>query len=867
MLKLKYSYVVYTKMRRSNTHRTISLLLVLTLVLFTIPVPRIVHADGDISSCGTISSSGTYTLTQDFGAGGACIYIEASGVIIEGAGHTINGEINSVRSGTPGSDAYSFTIQNLTVTGDIYAYGTDGSNGSTSGESGQNGGNGGNITVTNSTINGSITAYGGNAGNGFAGGNGGNGSNANGSDGTTGANGTNGTNGNDGGSPGNGQDGTAGSDGTVGSNGGTAGNGENGVNGGNGGVGGNGGNVTLTNSTVTGSISAGGGTGGNGAAGGDAGNGGTATGGNGGAGGAGGQGGNGGNSTDYANNGGAGGNGGTGGNGGVGGNGGNGGNSGSGGNGGNGGSISVINSSVGGAGNGGGGGGFASNVIGSAGSGSGASAGTGGAAGSGGNGGTGGSGACDQQEIPNCSSSGANGVAGAAGSAGNNGIVGTDGSNGSTGSYGSNGSTGSSGLLTYAPNVSLTSPSASSQHSGTVSLTATATDNDDAVEGVKFYISSPLTLLGSEDTSSPYTGSFNSALFSDGSYTLVAVARDTAGNYATSTSVSITIDNTAPTPTFTTPTNGSYASSTVTLAATATDNNSVSGVQFKVGNTNIGSEDTSSPYTVSWDSTGVADGSKTLNAVVRDVAGNYATSSITVTVDNTAPVISAVSSGSLTTSGATITWTTDTTADSLVEYGLTSSYTASSTYSASLVTSHSTTLSGLSANTTYHYRVISVDAAGNRTNGSDNTFTTSAETVTNTTPSGGGGSGSRGYTAPTVTPVLIPRDTCLPGHLYNTLTGEKCIVTPIPTTTIFTKDLYLGLVDPEVKLLQVFLNTHDYTVSKTGNGSPGREINRFGLGTRSALQAFQRDNGIRPVNGRLGPVTRSLVNNLLKAGL
>ncbi len=97
--------------------------------------------------------------------------------------------------------------------------------------------------------------------------------------------------------------------------------------------------------------------------------------------------------------------------------------------------------------------------------------------------------------------------------------------------------------------------------------------------------------------------------------------------------------------------------------------------------------------------------------------------------DTTPPVISNVSAGNLTSSGATITWTTNENSDSQVEYGLTTSYGNTTPLNTSSVTSHSVGLSGLSANTLYHYRVKSKDASGNLAVSSDFTFTT---------PSGGG---------------------------------------------------------------------------------------------------------------------------------
>src|SRR5206468_10187081 len=123
----------------------------------------------------------------------------------------------------------------------------------------------------------------------------------------------------------------------------------------------------------------------------------------------------------------------------------------------------------------------------------------------------------------------------------------------------------------------------------------------------------------------------------------------------------------------------------------------------------------------------VSNGSHTLTAVARDAAGNTATSAVvTVTVNNdsTPPVISAVTASSITASGATITWTTDEGSDSQVDYGLTTVYGSTSTLNASLVTSHSGGLSGLTGVTLYHYRVRSRDAAGNLALSTDQTFTT-----------------------------------------------------------------------------------------------------------------------------------------------
>ncbi|MCL7420197.1 MAG: Ig-like domain-containing protein [Methylobacter sp.] len=94
-------------------------------------------------------------------------------------------------------------------------------------------------------------------------------------------------------------------------------------------------------------------------------------------------------------------------------------------------------------------------------------------------------------------------------------------------------------------------------------------------------------------------------------------------------------DTTAPTVSLTAPTNGATVLGTVTVSANASDNVGVVGVQFRLDGVNLGAEDTSSPYSIAWDTTAVANGSHSLTAVARDAAGNIRTSdAVTVTVDN-----------------------------------------------------------------------------------------------------------------------------------------------------------------------------------------------------------------------------------------
>ncbi|PYS12164.1 MAG: hypothetical protein DMG15_15320 [Acidobacteria bacterium] len=125
----------------------------------------------------------------------------------------------------------------------------------------------------------------------------------------------------------------------------------------------------------------------------------------------------------------------------------------------------------------------------------------------------------------------------------------------------------------------------------------------------------------------------------------------------------------------------------------------------------------------------------------KDAAGNLAASgdSTFTTLDITPPVISGVTVTSITATSATVTWTTNEVSDSQADYGTSTAYTSSTPLNANLVTSHTALLTGLSANTLYHYRVDSRDAAGNLASSADFTFSTpiidmTAPTVSITAP-------------------------------------------------------------------------------------------------------------------------------------
>ncbi len=86
---------------------------------------------------------------------------------------------------------------------------------------------------------------------------------------------------------------------------------------------------------------------------------------------------------------------------------------------------------------------------------------------------------------------------------------------------------------------------------------------------------------------------------------------------------------------------------------------------------------------------------------------------------------------------------------------------------------------------------------------------------------------------------------------------------PIIPLFQFLHDLYLGIISPDVKQLQILLNKNPQTqVALSGPGSVGFETNTFGSFTRNAVIKFQALNKL-PQTGYVGPLTRAILNKLL----
>ena len=215
-----------------------------------------------------------------------------------------------------------------------------------------------------------------------------------------------------------------------------------------------------------------------------------------------------------------------------------------------------------------------------------------------------------------------------------------------------------------------------------------------------------------------------------------------SGNDVTLTGVTVATDTTAPA--LSAVTAGTLTGNSATITWT-TNEASTSQVEYGL-TTAYGSLTTLDTSLITSHSVALSSliGSTTYNYRVysRDAAGNRAISAnatFTTAADATGPVVSVNTASGATPTAVTVNWTTDEASDSQVEYGLTTAYGSTTTLDTSRVTAHSVLVSGLTVSTTYHYRVLSRDSAGNLTTSSDGTFATS---------DAGGNGGTGGQTMP-----------------------------------------------------------------------------------------------------------------------
>jgi len=185
---------------------------------------------------------------------------------------------------------------------------------------------------------------------------------------------------------------------------------------------------------------------------------------------------------------------------------------------------------------------------------------------------------------------------------------------------------------TTSPTASITSPTHGATVSGTITVSVSATD-DVGVSQVALYRDG---VLLATDTAAPFSFAWNTVQSSTGGHTLQAIARDAAGNSASSTPLSLTVNNTAgdsiaPTVALVSPANGSTLSTqTVKIKTSARDNVQVRKVEVYADGNRVDSANCSTASctpTLSWNAKSASKGLHLLWARAYDATGNVAESS------------------------------------------------------------------------------------------------------------------------------------------------------------------------------------------------------------------------------------------------
>jgi hypothetical protein len=195
------------------------------------------------------------------------------------------------------------------------------------------------------------------------------------------------------------------------------------------------------------------------------------------------------------------------------------------------------------------------------------------------------------------------------------------------------------------PTAGMTDPGSPLRAS--VNLGASGTDSGSGVQDVRIQRSPAGAGAWTNvciDSSSPYGCSFDTTSVGDGLYDVRAITTDNAGNSTASTVVTNRrVDNTDPSATMTNP--GSPLTSSKTFDGTGSDPGSgVASLTFQASPTGAGTwsdlcSDSTSPYSCSYDTSGLADGQYDFRSRALDNAGNAGTSTVYsgAVVDNTAP--------------------------------------------------------------------------------------------------------------------------------------------------------------------------------------------------------------------------------------
>ena len=181
--------------------------------------------------------------------------------------------------------------------------------------------------------------------------------------------------------------------------------------------------------------------------------------------------------------------------------------------------------------------------------------------------------------------------------------------------------------------VSITAPASGATVSGTATVTANATSSI-GVASVQFQLDG--VNVGSPLTAAPYTYSWDTTKISNGSHTLKAIAKDTAGTSTTSAGNTVTVSNAVAPPvvSITAPAGGMTVSGTITVSGTASSRLSISSVQVSVDSGGFSNASGTNSWSFSLDTASLSNATHTLTAKATDSSGAIASSSLVSIIVN-----------------------------------------------------------------------------------------------------------------------------------------------------------------------------------------------------------------------------------------
>lgn len=461
------------------------------------------------------------------------------------------------------------------------------------------------------------------------------------------------------------------------------------------------------------------------------------------------------------------------------------------------------------------------------------------------------------------------------------------------------------------PSVYIVYPINLSTVSGFVIPTASASD-DVGVVGVQFRLNG--VNLGPEDLNAPYDVNWDTMATLDGNHNLMAIVRDAAGN-TSSYSINVVVqnyDSQSPIVSITYPANLATVSGFIVITANAYDNAGVAGVQFRLDGVDLAPEDAVTPYIADLDTTQTYNGSHNIVAIARDSIGNTSGDAVNIVINNAAnqpsaqpPAPGAPSTPSslnaqvISPNQIKITWINTAVNQTGFKVEMSVDGKNFSEIKNLPANYYYNNIVGLAPKTAYYFRMRAYNGAG------DSVYSNIVNAATPATatapiftialyrglinsqvgllqqclakdvsvyPQGTVSNYFGALTEQAVQKFQIKNNIVASGAPQINGFGVVGLKTRVQLNEIcagaansgavgdITKTLYLGNVDPEVRILQQFLAKNPSIYPQ------GTVSGYFGPATELAVKIFQAKNNIVTL-GIVGPQTRGVINDLIKRGV